>query len=273
MGRMRVSYMAATPDVRLHESVTALQADPESCFRMVANAGYDGIELMTRNPDRDCAESLERLMKTYRLAVPMLCTGEVYGQDRLSFMDPDVSVREAAVKRIEGIIDLAERIGAQVNVGRVRGRFYPDISRETSLSWMYRGLDLVCRHAGAGNVTVALEPIEYLDCNTVNTVQEAVEVIRRVGHPCFKLMVDLFQMQLEERSFSEGFRAAAPFLSHVHVCDSNRCAPGRGNFDFGEILGALKNAGYRGFVSLEVLQVPDAKEALERSIEVLRPFL
>ena len=44
-------------------------------------------------------------------------------------------------------------------------------------------------------------------------------------------------------------------LVNVHVCDERDggklCLPGKGNFDFGELAGALRQIGYEGAVILE----------------------
>jgi sugar phosphate isomerase/epimerase len=46
-------------------------------------------------------------------------------------------------------------------------------------------------------------------------------------------------------------RAAAPYLGHVQVSDSNRFQPGAGHLDWPAVLGALDAAGYAGFLALE----------------------
>ena len=48
---------------------------------------------MIRYPD--CIEKglFERFSRDYEMEIPALCTGEVFGQDHLSFMDPDKAIR------------------------------------------------------------------------------------------------------------------------------------------------------------------------------------
>ena len=69
------------------------------------------------------------------------------------------------------------------------------------------------------------------------------------------------------------FNDAKPYLTHIHVCDSNRLAPGRGNLDFGKILSMLKAIGYSGYISAEINQHPDQDIVIEEAINVLRPLL
>jgi sugar phosphate isomerase/epimerase len=54
---------------------------------------------------------------------------------------------------------------------------------------------------------------------------------------------------------------AARSISHVHVADSNRLAPGQGRINFREVLQGLKAVGYDGWLSLEIKQPADALAA------------
>lgn len=63
---------------------------------------------------------------------------------------------------------------------------------------------------------------------------------------------------LRERPFPEGYEAVRPYLSHVHVKDAvldaggPRCvAPGTGLVGWPEVLRALRDHGYQGWLSLE----------------------
>ena len=86
-------------------------------------------------------------------------------------------------------------------------------------------------------------------------------------------MADIFSMNLEDISMEKSFNDAKPYLTHFHVCDSNRLAPGRGNLDFGKILGMLKANDYNGYISAEFNQHPDQDMVIEEAINVLRPLL
>lgn len=44
-------------------------------------------------------------------------------------------------------------------------------------------------------------------------------------------------------------------LYYLHIADSNRAAPGRGHIDFKPIAQALRDIGYDGWVSMELLPV------------------
>ena len=271
--RIKLGYLVATAELGVDEKVTAYQGDMGTAFQKLSELGYDGAELMILDPDVVDRGRVEQLSREYNIEIPVLCTGEVYGQGGLSFMDPDQSIRTEAVSRMKKIIDFASPFGAQVNIGRLRGRFSINIPKETSLAWMYAAFEEVTDYAAQRGVTIILEPIPYIFCNNINSTQDGIAVVRRMGRENFRLMADIFSMNLEDISMQRSFNDAKPYLTHVHVCDSNRLAPGRGNLDFGKILSMLKAIDYNGYISAEINQYPDQDIVIEEAINVLRPLL
>jgi len=272
MAAIKLGYVVATPELHLSEEVTAYQGDMETAFRRLRDLGYDGAELMVRDPAQLDRGEFERLSRRYGVEIPAICTGEVYGQDRLSFMDPDEGVREEAVRRMKRIIEFAAPFGAQVNIGRLRGQLRADVPRERSLSWMYAAIDAVVGHAAPRGVTLTIEPIPRVEWNNIFNTEDGILVVKKVGQEQFRLMADVYAMNIEERSLAESFQAARPFLTHIHISDSNRLAPGGGNLDFPRIAQAIRGIDYQGYVSAEILQWPDRDRAMEATIRALTPL-
>ena len=90
---MRLSYQVSTPEVKKAAGVTAYQADLETSFKMLADNGYDGAELMICEPAKIDADKIIRLSQQYSLPICMVCSGEVFGQDGLCFTDSDPARR------------------------------------------------------------------------------------------------------------------------------------------------------------------------------------
>jgi sugar phosphate isomerase/epimerase len=61
-------------------------------------------------------------------------------------------------------------------------------------------------------------------------------------------------------------------MGHIHFADTNRHAVGCGHLDFAPIASALREIGFAGFVSAEVLPLPDADTAARQSIESFRKW-
>lgn len=80
-------------------------------------------------------------------------------------------------------------------------------------------------------------------------------------------------MNIEEPDILSAIAQGKHLLWHFHVADSNRWAPGFGHLDFRSILAELKNQGYQGFVSAEILQKPNFQEAARKTILTLQEIL
>ena len=106
---MRLSYVLSTQPT--HFSAVAFSPDLEKQFAHLAMLGYDGAELAVRDPAQLDARAVMRLLEQYRLRVPALGTGQAYGEEKLSFTDPDPRIRARALERIEAHIALALEVG------------------------------------------------------------------------------------------------------------------------------------------------------------------
>jgi sugar phosphate isomerase/epimerase len=112
------------------------------------------------------------------------------------------------------------------------------------------------------DVHLLVEPINRYETNFINTAQDGIELIEAIGHPCVKLLLDTFHMNIEEIDPCITIRKAAKHLGYVHFADSNRQAPGRGHINFQAIADVLAEIGYRGFINAEILPIPDDEQAL-----------
>jgi sugar phosphate isomerase/epimerase len=88
-----------------------------------------------------------------------------------------------------------------------------------------------------------------------------------------KLLADLYHMNIEEVNLAEAIRKVGPLVGHVHFADSNRKAAGMGHTDFASIVVALREVGYSGYLSAEVLPLPDSDTAAKQTIESFRKLM
>jgi sugar phosphate isomerase/epimerase len=74
-------------------------------------------------------------------------------------------------------------------------------------------------------------------------------------------------MNIEEADLAAAFRAAGPLVGHVHFADSNRRAIGFGHTAVAPALAALREIGYSGYLSAEIIPLPDPLAAATRTIQ------
>ena len=250
-------------------SALAFKEDFEKSIKKVADLGFDGAELAVRNPKDLKVENVIKIIKENDLEVPAIGTGQAYGEEGLSFSDPDEAVRKMAVDRIKDQIIFASHFGAQVIIGLIRGKVEESVSQTEAEEWTIDCLRRCTEFAKEYNVRLVLEPVNRYESNFINTLNEGIEFIKRVGASNLRLLADTFHMNIEEVSIYDSIIQAKDYISHVHFADSNRWAPGCGHLDFEKIVQALKKINYQGYVSAEILPLPDPDNCARLTIEHL----
>lgn len=248
----------------------AFKGDFGANVAKIASWGYDGVELAIRDPALVDTDELERVISDHRLAVPAIGTGQAWGEEGLSFTSSDPEVREAAIARICSHIPLAERLGAIVILGLIRGITPAGQSHEQSMAYLVEAIGRCAEAAAGTGVRFALEPMNRYETDLIHTAAEGLELVGRVGAENFGLLLDTFHMNIEEPDIEASIEACGSRIFHFHVADSNRWHPGAGHLDFAGILTTLSGTGYDGFVSGEFMPKPDADTAAQRAVEHLR---
>jgi sugar phosphate isomerase/epimerase len=273
---MKLSFVVTTPDVSAPDA-TAYSGPLDPFFQKLRQFGYQGVELMMRNPEEVNLSEISTLLAKSHLEVALVNTGRVMLDDGLSLMMPPGEQREEARQRICDVIDFAVRIaepsplpfGPQINAGLLRGRVAPGQDRAEARSWVVDNLRYVANYAAQRNARIALEPINRYQSNFINSAQQAIDLIQEVGTDNLGLQMDVFHMNIEERSLAGCFITYKDWITHIHICDTNRKAPGQGHLDFAEIVDTLHALGYQGYLSAE-LDISDQEEAAEHTASYLK---
>lgn len=265
---MKFSVVLSTHTARFQ--ALAFKGDFETNVAKIAGWGYDGVELAIRDPRLVDGDELWRVVSAHGLEVPAIGTGQAWGEEGLSFTDPDPDVRSAAIHRVISHVPFAARTGAVIIIGLLRGIVRPGVDHQQAMDWLVEALQQCCAAARPHGVRLALEPICRYETTLINNLAQGLELLARVGADNLGLMPDTFHMNIEEPVIEESLRACAGRIYHFHIADSNRWYPGAGHLDFKSILRALWDTGYRGHISGEFMPLPDADTAAQRGIAYLR---
>ena len=125
---------------------------------------------------------------------------------------------------------------------------------------------------GAAGIDLCFEPLAPYDTDFVNTCEQGVKLVQAVGHPHFKLHMDVKAQSSEQTAtVPELIRKYARDAGHFHAQDVNLRGPGMGQVDFAPIMQALEESGYKRWVSVEVFDFsPGAEETARQSIACLK---
>ncbi|MDR1626316.1 MAG: sugar phosphate isomerase/epimerase [Spirochaetia bacterium] len=270
---MKLSYQVAMPEVAASHLLTAYKGSLTEGFRLLKDHGYDAAELMICETNQDSVSSIRHLIREYNIGISMLVTGELYSHEGLSLSCHDPHVREKCIHRFYDFIDIATEFDAQVNIGRVRGLYEPSVPHEQTYKLAVDSLQNVVRYAEQKKVTLILEPVNFLQCDFILSTQDSRNLVDEIGSPYFKIMLDVFHMNIQDRNICEEIHRSKGYFTYVHLSDNNRLYPGNCGLNFAEIITALRKTAYDGYLAVEILQQPDAVTAIRESARHILPLI
>jgi sugar phosphate isomerase/epimerase len=189
---------------------------------------------------------------------------------------PDPAVRKRTGEYLGDLARCAADLGGDILVlGSPLQRNIPDgHTRADAVEFALDVLGPCLPALAATGVKLCLEPLTPKETNFLNTAEDAVELIDRLGHPNVKLHLDTKAMTAEPRSAPDTIRRYAAHTYHFHANDPTdppRYGPGFGTTDLRPLFDALKDTGYAGWVSVEVFAyTPDPDTIARRAIEFMR---
>jgi len=245
---------------------------PAAC-RKAKELGFDAIELFPPGPDAVPVGELRTLLDDNGLSLAAVGTGAGWVKHKLSLTAPEEAVRGQARAFVERMIEFAAPFGAPVIIGSMQGRAGGDVTKPVALRYLGHALYKLDEHALEYDTTVLYEPLNRYETNLVNTLADGVHLLSSLVVSRVNLLADLYHMNIEEANLAEALRAAGKYVGHVHFADSNRKAAGLGHTDFPAAIAALREIGYMGYLSAEVLPLPDSEGAAQQTIESFRKWV
>lgn len=232
-----------------YNMVTYGNEEPLRGLERIAQAGYERVEL-----SGDVAgishERLRHVIKDLGLEVSSISS--LLGPDRdLCHADPDI--RSNGYAYLSGLIEMAAIVGSPiVNVHpSAVNRTEVLTSVEQEWEWSVIGLRKLAEQA-QGTCQLAVEPWNRYETHLVNTVGQAIDLVRAINHSAVCVMADTFHMGIEEPDPIGALMSAGPLLGHMHLADNTRAAPGTGTIDFLPYVKALIDLDYQGTVTFEL---------------------
>jgi len=225
---------------------------------LAAGLGYRGLELAPFT----FGEEAWRMPAGKRAEIRRACSAagiEVSGLHwllvapaGLSITTADRTVWQKSVDVLRASVDLCAELGGSYLVHgspaqrRVTAK---DDAARAEEAWLLAG-----EQAALARVAYCIEPLARPECNFVNTLGEAAELVRRLGNPALRTMVDTLAAGLmEPEPVADAIRRWMPtgLMAHIQFNDRNRRGPGQGEDRFAPIVRALRETGYGGWIAME----------------------
>ena len=145
---------------------------------------------------------------------------------------------------------------------------------ETGLANCAEGLKQIMGHAEQKGVLIQMEllnsKVNHKDYMCDRTAW-GVELAKRVGSPNFKLLYDIYHMQIDEGDVISTIKANHQYLGHYHTAG----VPGRNEIEeaqelnYPAIIRAIVATGFKGYLAQEFLPTRQDKLAsLKKAIEI-----
>jgi sugar phosphate isomerase/epimerase len=242
------------------------------CARAAA-LGFDAVELFAESAPAVPLSLIQSVLAQHHLKLAAVGSGAGWVKHKLRLTDPDAAARARARQFVFGLINLAGYCGAPVIVGSMQGGWGGSVTRAQALDWLSEELRALAERAAAHGQPLLYEPLNRYETNLFNRVGDAAEFLDQRGLGHVKLLADLFHMNIEEADLAASLRRIGPRLGHVHFADSNRRAVGFGHTDIAPVAAALRDIGYAGYVSAEILPQPDSETAAKQTLASFRRWL
>jgi sugar phosphate isomerase/epimerase len=237
----------------------------EACADAAA-VGFEAIEIFPRGADGFDRAALTKLLRQHSLKLAAMGTGAGWVVHKLSLTHCDAAVRLRAREFIRSIIDLAGSFDAPAIIGSMQGRWEGEVTRAQALAWLAEALEDLGAHAATHGVPLLYEPLNRYETNLINRVGETAIWLRTLRTKNIRILADLFHMNIEESDLAATLRDAGSLIGHVHFADSNRRAIGFGHTAIAPVILALREIGYTGALSAEILPLPDAATAARQTL-------
>ncbi|MDX2023425.1 MAG: sugar phosphate isomerase/epimerase [Deltaproteobacteria bacterium] len=230
-------------------------------FERIKSMGYDGVEVPVLDPDEKAYKRLGQHLDNLGLERTVVSI-------RRPEFDPissDAGVRAAGHEHLAAIIESCACLGARLLVGPQQAALGV-VGRPANANewrWATESARAACEVAQEANVVLAYEPLNRFESYLFNTVADGLRFVEDVNHPNCRLMYDTFHAHIEEQDVARAIAKAAPRLAHVHISESDRGIPGRGQVHWSKTFSALRTLGYSGWLTVEAfgMRLPDLAAA------------
>lgn len=216
----------------------------------IKQIGLDAIEIPMFDPAALPVAAIKQACAAHGLE----CTVCAILPRQLNPISPRTETRQHAIQHLIRCVETAAAMGAKLIGGPLFApigylpRHRPSRNEWTWAIEAFRALEGAL---DANDVTLAIEPVNRSETFFLRTAGEARSLCESIANPRIGITIDTFHANIEERSIPQAVRSLGSHLKHIHASENDRGLLGTGHVPFGEIVSALRDIGYEGYLMIE----------------------
>jgi D-psicose/D-tagatose/L-ribulose 3-epimerase len=238
----------------------------------IKNMGFDIIEIPVENKSIIDWPKLKGLVN--ELGMQVTISGAFGAERDISSQDPNI--RANGLLYIQECIEIAAFMGSPLFGGPLysavgKTRFISEDQKKKEREWCVDNLKIAGKFARENDIILGLEPLNRFESDMVNTVDQALSIVREVDNPNLKIQLDTFHGNIEEKNIGDSIRKIGKdLLCHIQGNESDRGTPGTGNLDWQGIKDALTEIDYKGAIVIETFGA--VSEEIAKATCIWRPL-
>jgi sugar phosphate isomerase/epimerase len=224
-----------------------------------AEMGLDGVELTAYYFPREVTPEYLNHLKSKAFLLGLDVSGTAVGNHLCNPPGPE---RETNVSQIKQWVDYAAALGAPCM--RVFGGNVPKgVSLEQAQKWTIGCIEECCDYSGKKGVFLAMENHGGITASP----KEMLPIVTGVKSEWFGVNLDTGNFRTADPYGDIATMAPYAVTTHIKVSIGGQTA------SFERIIKIMRDAGYRGYMSLEYEEKEDPRTAVPRTIKTLRDLL
>jgi D-psicose/D-tagatose/L-ribulose 3-epimerase len=233
--------------------------DSAQLFAAFADWGFDTVEIAAENPLLLNDSIIKAALKKNNLRC--VSVAAAFGAER-DFRGNFIQ-QQNSLQYIKDIIDFTKQVGGEMVVGPLYSRLgradaISAVEYELQEKIVVGHLKELCKYSAAKKIKLAIEPLNRYETDFINTCEQGLNLIEKVGSDWLYLHLDTFHMNIEEKHLGEAIIKAGDQLCLLHACGSDRGTPGWDHTNWNDIKRALETINYKGQLVIESF-TPDVK--------------
>jgi hydroxypyruvate isomerase len=238
-------------------------------FERAAKAGFKGVEYLF--PYEWDKQQLAELLNKYGLEQVLhnLPAGDWLSGERGIACLP--TRRTEFQDSVGSAIEYAQALGCS-RLNCLVGLTPERVPKEMVLQTLIDNLRFAATALEKDGIRLLIEPLNDRDFPRYYLLhtQDALQLIRQVGHSNLWLQYDIYHMQVMEGNLTKTIQDNLAHIAHIQVADNpGRHEPGTGEINFLNLFRFIDETGYDGWIGCEY----KPSDATENSLEWAKSYL